>query len=146
MEPPSGISTLYNFVPEPIKRVFTELSTQWASCEERFQNWTEKTFRPEHAEKINKLFSALPVIALTLILPWKLSATIIAIGYIADIAYPFDRTLYNTIVNGIGVGSGLLALSSTFQFLSTFNPLELLSAFIYGSISTTILPKGNLFA
>jgi hypothetical protein len=144
MQPPTSIANLWEMVPEPIKKIYTELSSQWKACEQRFQVWTDNALAPEQALKANKLFSALPVIGLTVILPWKISASILTVGYLVNIAFPIDRDLYNTALNGVGVGAGLLALSSAFEFLLSFNPLELLAALVYGSISATLLPKGDL--
>lgn len=147
MEPSGPLSMIWNITPEPMKKVCVELTTRWKDCERNFQVWTNEKFPPTYAHKVQNLFSALPVTALTLILPWQLSVTILSVGYIADIAYgPFDRQVYDNLNNGIGAGTALLTVSNAFGFLTTFNPMQLLATLVYGAISSTILPKGNLFA
>ena len=144
----SAIEYVWNIVPEPVKKVCTEISSRWEEFGKQIQNWTHKNLPPQYVDKADRLFNAIPFIALTLILPLSWSVCLLAVGYIADIAVgPFSRDFYNNLYNGIGVGTSLLTVSSAFEFLSNpLNPLNLLATFIYGYVTTFILPKGNLFA
>lgn len=146
MDPTIGIGNLWNLIPEPARKVYTEVTFQWRECEQKFQVWTNEKFPPEYAQKAQKLFTALPITILTVILPWQMSVSILAVTYLADIAYgPFDKELHNNLYNGVGAGTALLALSSGFQFVTTFSPWQFLATLIYGHLTTIILPKGNLF-
>jgi hypothetical protein len=144
------VNSILNFLataPEVIQKVHDDISARWKECEEKFQDWTFRHLTPAYAQKAHQLFNAAPFAALTLILPWQATVTLLSIGYVADVAFgPFDRELYDNIFNGVGIGTGILAVNWAIEFLYSFSPLQLLASFIYGSISSVLLPKGNLFA
>lgn len=141
------IINLWDFTPEPVRKVYTEVKARWDEWEQKFEDWTFNTLPNAYAIKAQAIFKATPFAAMTLIIPWKISVCFLVVGFVADIAFgPFDRELYISIYNGTAIGTGILTLSSAFEFLTTLNPLHLLATFIYGAITSSILPRGNLFA
>ncbi|MBS0656315.1 MAG: hypothetical protein JSR46_11105 [Verrucomicrobia bacterium] len=144
------VNTILNLLataPEVIQKVHDDISARWKECEEKFQDWTFRYLPPAYAQKAHQLFNAAPFAALTLILPLQATVTLLGLGYVADVAFgPFDRELYENIFNGVGIGTGIVAAYCAIEFLNSLSPMQLLASFIYGSISSVILPKGNLFA
>lgn len=140
-----GIGAVWNFLPEPAKKVYTDVTARWQECEQKVKVWTDEKFPPVYAQKVQRLFASLPIAALTFVLPWQMSVSILAGIYLADVAYgPLNKEFYTALYNGVGTGTALMALSSGFQFFTTLSPWQLLATVIYGHITTIILPKGNL--
>ena len=129
----------------PAKRAFTQIENQWCSLGRRISIWSENNLPEGWGKVASKIFYSSPIACAMLFFPLSLKLVLGAAFYIGHLAYgPFSQETIDTTVQGVFIGTSLLALANIVRVVRTPTAGLALSAIVYSVVSAVLLPHTKM--
>ena len=145
MVQPITFQTITASLPEPIKKIYDTISSKWASYGEALAQWSNIHLSAEAAQKVQAVWKGLPHAAVIILTPPSIIIPVLSAYHIINIMIgPFENQTLDSIWNGFATGAFCTAVFQGISFLTSFNPLYVLGAMIYGFAAKFFASQGTL--
>jgi hypothetical protein len=145
MTQPITFQNIITSLPEPVKKIYREFAAKWTICETALTQWSNTHLSEEAAQKVQAVFKGLMHAAIIALTPPSVLIPVLAGYHIVNIVMgPFDNQTLESIWNGFATGAFCSAMFQGINFLTTFNPLYLLGALVYGFAAKFFATQGTL--
>ena len=145
MAQPITFQTIIASLPAPAKKAYEELSAKWTSFGNTLVQWSNTHLRQEAAQKVQAVWNGIPHALVVMLTPPSVIIPVLAGYYIVHLVIgPFDQETLSSMWNGFSVGAFCTAAFQAIGFLSSFNPLYILSTLVYGYAAKFFASQGTL--